>query len=316
MDKLERVRKALAGEEVDYVPSGFWFHFPEKQSFGDEAVKAHLDLYEETDLDMLKIMNEYRYRPGFKIEKAADWRRLKPQRIKDSHFQGYVDVVKKIADRLKGEVPLIATIHGVFASAFHCCMRPDETLDDDNLLMKHLKEDPESVLIGFSAIAETLAALSQACLDAGIDGFYYATLGGEDYRFTEEEFLRFIKPYDLQVLDKISKESEFLLLHICSDKLRLPLYADYPCNAANWAIHNCSYSLEDGRRIFKRTILGGLDDRSGVMVDGPEEKIAQAVKELIGGFGKKGFMLGCDCTLPTDIQKGHIRAAIKAAKEC
>ncbi len=316
MDKKDRLYRALAGEEVDYVPSGFWFHFPEEQYYGDEAVKAHLDFYANADLDILKIMNEYQYRPGFEIKTPSDWRRLKPQKIKDSYFQGYIDVIKKIADTLKGEVPLLATIHGVFASAFHCCMRPGETLAGKNLLMDHIKEEPEFVLSGFSAIADTLAELSLACIDAGVDGIYYATLGGEDYRFSEKEFLRYIKPFDIQALHPVQNVCDLLILHICSEKLRLPVYADYPDNAINWAVHESRYSLEDGKRIFNRTILGGLDDRSGVMVEGPEREIMHEVTKIVNEFGKRGFILGCDCTLPTNIPISHIRAAIEAARAC
>ncbi len=316
MDKRERFNRALAGQEVDYVPSGFWYHFPEAQFYGSEAVEAHLDFYKKTDVGILKVMNEHMYRSGLKISTPSDWRRIKALRIKGSYFQGQLDIIKKVAGSLAGEVPILATIHGVFASAFHGSRSPGETIAGSNIVMSHLREDPGSVLSGFAAIADTLTELSLACIQAGADGIYYAALGGEDYRFSEQEFLEYVKPFDLQVLAPVQKECDALVLHICKDKLRLPVYADYPANAVNWAVHDCTYSLEDGRRLFNRTILGGLDDRSGVMVEGPEREITRAVEKLVGEFGKTGFVLGCDCTLPTDIPIGHIRAAIAAARVC
>lgn len=314
MDKKERIYKALAGQEVDYVPSGYWFHFPEEQSYGDEAVKAHLDFYKNTDVDLLKVMNEHLYRSEIDITSPSDWRRLKPLRAKHSFFREYLDIIRKIADHLSGEVPLLATIHGVFASTFHCCKLPGETIGGNNLLMSHLQEDPESVLFGFSVIADTLAEFSLACIDAGADGIYYAALGGEEHRFSDQEFLEYIKPFDVQVLNSIQKKCNLLILHICKDMVRLPAYSAYPGNAVNWAVHDGDYSLEDGQKIFNRAILGGLDDRSGIMIEGTEEDIRREVETIIGQFGKKGLILGCDCTLPTEIPIRKIRAAVEAAR--
>ena len=45
MNKVERVRAALAGAEVDRVPASFWYHFPRPQAQGTASVKAHLDYY-------------------------------------------------------------------------------------------------------------------------------------------------------------------------------------------------------------------------------------------------------------------------------
>jgi uroporphyrinogen decarboxylase len=70
-------------------------------------------------------------------------------------------------------------------------------------------------------------------------------------------------------------------------------------------------SVTEGRELFQRTIVGGMDDR-GVVVDGPPQAIEEAVQEVIADFGTKGFMLGADCTFPTDINIRHIRTAVEA----
>ncbi|MCP4400950.1 MAG: hypothetical protein GY801_27085 [bacterium] len=50
------------------------------------------------------------------------------------------------------------------------------------------------------------------------------------------------------------------------------------------------------------------------MVDGTKEAIQDEVKNIISRFGKKNFILGADCTLPTDIPIENIRAAVEAAR--
>ena len=106
------------------------------------------------------------------------------------------------------------------------------------------------------------------------------------------------------------------MLHMCKDHLDLTRYADYPCDAVNWGIYSDNISLEEGRKLFAgKTILGGLDDRDGVLVHGTKEQIERRVAELMDEMKGYPFILGADCTLPTDIPYDNIRAAIEATRK-
>ena len=59
MNKVERVRAAIAGEKVDRVPASFWFHFTPDKHHGKASVQAHMDFYRESNVDFLKVMNEH-----------------------------------------------------------------------------------------------------------------------------------------------------------------------------------------------------------------------------------------------------------------
>ena len=316
MNKKERVRAAISGQDVDYVPAGFWFHFPEDQFFGDEAVKAHLNFYQHTDVDILKIMNENLYELDIKVEKASDWLKVKPMSLKSPFYQNELDIVKKILDQIGDDVYTLITVHGVYASAFHTFKHiPDRDFARNNMVETHIMENPKAVLQGLQTIAESLTAFAEECRRIGIDGIYYAALGGERYRsFAGELFEQVIKPNDLAVLNALKKGKGEVFVHICKDQVDFDPYADYPGDVFNWATHDNAFSLEQGRTLFKKAILGGLDDRSGVIVDGTKEEIQETVKNIIREFGKKEFLLGADCTLPTEIPIEHICAAIEAAR--
>ena len=315
MTKKERVRAAISGNDVDYIPSGFWFHFPEEQFFGKEAVKAHLDFYRKTDVDILKIMNEKFYELDTKIEKASDWRKIRPMSIQSSFYQDELDIIKYVLDQIGDHVYTLITVHGVYATAFHSFKHPDEWFAGNNMVETHIMEDPEAVAQGLTTIAESLTEFSRECLSLGIDGIYYAALGGERYRsFSGKLFEQVIKPNDLLILNALQQEKGEVFVHICKDQLNFEPYADYPGDVFNWAIHDNALSLEEGREFFNTTMLGGLDDRSGVLVDGPKEAIQAEVKSIINRFGTKGLILGADCTLPTDISIENICAAIEAAR--
>jgi uroporphyrinogen decarboxylase len=302
MNKVERVRAALAGAEVDRVPASFWFHFPRDKARGEASVKAHLDYYRASGIDFLKIMNEHPYQANINLKTPADWRQVRPAPLSSSFYQGQLDEIKRIVDALQGECLTVTTIFGPFSSGNHAA---------NNLVTEHLKTDPAPVSQGLAAIAESLAEFAVACVEAGASGIYYSAQGGEADRFTEEAFLRYIKPHDLTVLNAVKDDGEFHLLHICKDHIRLPLYADYPGHAVNWAATKNNLNLKEGQALFKRPVVGGMGDR-GIIVDGSPEAIQGAVQKVIADFGARGLIVGADCTLPTDIAVDNIRLAVEA----
>ncbi len=314
MTEKERVIAAINGQPVDHTPSGFWLHFPESCFFGDAAVQAHLDFFEKTGTDIQKIMNENLVPCDIPIKKAADWKNLKSFSRKSPFIVNQVEIIQRILDKTGGEGLTLATIHGIVASAWHARGGSAGYETGSGLLAAHLREDPQAVSYGWQVISDGLAILTEACLEAGADGIYYAALGGEECLFTDEEFQTYIKPHDLKIL-QAAKASSCNLLHICKDRLKLDRYRDYPCAAVNWGVYEQNLSLLEGAKLFDdRAILGGLDDRSGVLVDGSEEQIREAVHQLLREMEGRRFILGADCTLPTEIDYGRIRTAVEAAK--
>lgn len=314
MNKMRRFSAALAGETVDYVPSGFWLHFDEDRWFGKAAVDAHVDFHARTDVDILKIMNEYRYRMPSPVDRLDDWSRWTPLGVRDGYYQGQLDLIDAVANRLSGEVPLLATIHGVYICAFHGSRRPECTFDDPHLLTEHLKCAPEAVASALDAVADTLIDLSLASIEAGANGIYYSSIGGEKSRFDADTFETYVKPFEMRVLDELAKRGVPVVLHICKPDTRLTSYADYPAAAVNWAVNESDHSLVAGRELFGKTVLGGLDDRSGVLVEGTEADIERTITDLVATTGKQSFILGADCTLPTDISYQRIRTAVDAIR--
>ncbi len=213
-----------------------------------------------------------------------------------------LDEVKAIVDEVGGACLTVCTVFGPFGEGNHAT---------GGLVTEHYREDPASVAQGLAAIADSLAEFSLALLEAGTDGIYFSAQGGERERFTEEEFLAHIKPCDLTVLQAIDQQAEFNLLHICKDNIRLDHYLDYPAAAVNWAAAKNNWSMQEGLAKFGRPVVGGLHDR-GLIVDGSHEAIETAVHEVLSQVGTRSFMVGADCTLPTDNDRSNIHAAVHA----
>jgi uroporphyrinogen decarboxylase len=302
MNKIERVRAALAGDEVDRVPAGFWFHFPEEQKHGAASVKAHSNYYRASGVDFLKVMNEHPYQTSVTLNTPSDWRYLRPAPLSVPFFQQQLDELKRIIDAMQGEALVITTVFGPYSEGNQL---------SGGKLTEHMNADPASVSQGLSMIAESLAAFASACIDAGAAGIFYSAQGGETDRFSEEVFTQYLKPHDLKVLRALQGRGEFNLLHICGDHIRLSAFADYPSQAVNWAATKNNLNLKQGYSLFKRTVVGGMGDR-GIIVDGTCEQIQHAVHEVVSDFGTRSFILGADCTVPTNIDLAHIRAAVEA----
>ena len=305
MNKIERMHTMLRGERPDRVPAGFWFHFPESAVAGTAMAQAHIDYYRAADPDLLKVMNDNGYEAvGVDVVRSpADWRKLEPAPLSSAPYQAQLAGLRELVDVLGGEVLMATTIFNPYATGNKI---------SDNKVTEHLKEAPEAVSAGLGAIAESLAAFSAACIDAGAAGIYFSAQGGDASRFTAEEHLRYIKPHDVTVLEAATAAGATCnILHICGRGIRLQHYVDYPGHTVNWAPQNDNLSLTAGRDLFRRPIIGGIDER-GPIVDGPRAAIAAEVHGALATMGSAGFMVGAGCTLPNDVDVEHLAWAREA----
>ncbi len=317
MTKKEQVLAVFRGERPETMPCGFWLHFPAGYEYGKAATDIHLKFFKESGTSLCKIMNENTVPRQTQINCAADLDKMEPIAHDDPIVLREVELVRDICSQMKGEAVMLITIHGIIASAFHALVGVEKNFEENReILVKYFRENPEGMKHVFGILADYLEYLSVECLKAGCDGIYYAALGGEDFLFTDEEFAAYIKPYELQILNAV-KDAKFNVLHLCKDHLNLNRYKDYDVPVYNWGVYSDNPSLVEGRKIFgeDKIYLGGLDDRDGVLVDGTDEEITAAVHEIMDTFGWKNWILGADCTLPTDVDLHRIHVAVKAASE-
>jgi uroporphyrinogen decarboxylase len=157
------------------------------------------------------------------------------------------------------------------------------------------------------------------CIDAGIDGFYHSTQGGESNRFEGSSiFDECIKPYDLYLMEAIDHSCEFNILHICDyegEYSNLTPFLDYPGHVVNASLKLGEQYISPKiiSEMFGRPSMGGLD-RHGIIITGSEKEIQTEVKRICKNSPNK-FILGADCTLPSNINWQNIRTAIHTAHQ-
>lgn len=316
MNKRERVIAAIKGEKVDRVPASFSLHFSEDERFGQRGVDAHVKFFKETDTDIIKVMNDNLVPGIYDIQKADDWNQLKNLSVKDNFFVRQIDLVKRTLDKAEDNVFSVGTLHGSVASVLHGIEDKYGYHKGREIITAHMRENSKALYDAFVHITDIMSELAQKYIELGLDGVYYAALGETQY-FTEEEHEKYIEPFDKKILKAIKEKNGYSILHICKDNVDLNRYKSYEnlIDILNWGVYEGGVSLEEGRRIFSNTtIMGGLENRSGVLVDGSFEEIQEKVKTIIESFGEEGFILGADCTLPSDIPYERIRQVVDAIR--
>ncbi len=270
--------------------------------------QAHIDFYRLTNPDFLKVMNDNPY-PLVGIDRVhtpGDWRKLHPAPLSAQPYREYLDGLKEILDTLGGEVPVIVTVFNPFATANdNHTGRLDYSDTDFTFITEHLHQDSRSTAQGFAIIAESLAAFSQACIEAGAAGIFFSANGGERKRFIPEQFADWIEPSDKMVMQAATRAGGYCnVLHICGAGQRLESYIDYPAQAVNWAMQLDNLSLQEGKQLFTQAILGGIDQR-GVIITGPRQAIEAEVHSVLAEMGSEHFLLGPGCAVVGPVPAEH-----------
>lgn len=312
MNKRERIFNLLEGKPIDRTPTGFWLHFPENMHHGDAAIRAHMDFVHETDADILKVMNENLLWDGeSKILSTADIGKFRSFGRKDKQFIDQMDIIKRIADQAQGEYPILATIHGLIASVFHATGFAGNYVGMGYGLSIFCREKPELMKGVFDRFTDTLMELVDCSLEAGADGIFYAALGGESKWFFHDEYMEHVSGFEQKLYAHIKEKTPFNVLHICKSDVDFSRYTVLDPAVVNWSIYHNNVSLTQGAQLFPESIiLGGFQDRSGVLVDGTREEIKAHTHKILKEMEGKRFIVGSDCTLPTEISTDRIRCVV------
>lgn len=316
MTKHERIFNLLEGKAIDRAPVGFWLHFPDTMHHGEAAIQAHMNFMDQTDTDILKIMNENILYDGESvIATEDDIYKFRGFSRKDKIFQDQMEIIKRITDYSGGRYPIVATIHGLLVSVFHETGFAGQFTTKGGNLAQFCRSRPREMKSVFEMIAQTLMEFSDCSLEAGAEGIFYAALGGERHFFQGDEFEEFVAPFEQKIYAHIKKTTKLDMLHICKSNIDFSRYVDLHPSIVNWGVYGNQFSLPDGAKLFQDSIiLGGFPDRHGVLVDGTQEQIVYHTREVLEEMKEHRLIVGADCTLPTEISHERIRWVVNAVE--
>ena len=301
MNKIERVRAALAGRPVDRAPFTVWYHFGNQHAPAERTAQVHLEFFDHYDLDLLKLMNDYDYPmpPGMEVlASAADLGKLEPFDPAQTPFGTQLRTVELVARALRDRALFVDTVFNAWNTLKRNLVR--------EAMPALMAEQPKALETALAVVNDNLIRYAQASLARGAAGIFFSVPAtGES--LTLPQYERFMRPFDLAFLKAIEGRGECHVLHAHGERLYFDRLVDYPVHALSWADLNGGPSIAEARRRTRFTLMSGLDhvrfaESSARLVRG------QVARALDAG-GATGFILAPGCSLPTYAYPPLIRAA-------
>ena len=310
MNKIERVSRALKGDEVDRPPFSFWYHFGLQHMPGRKHAEAEVDFYRAYDLDFLKVMSDYPYPlpEGLEaVETEQDWRKIEPIDPGNECWREQLSALSMINDEIGKEAMFIETIFSTWTTARRLARSGTVTAGRERY--------PETLLAAMDAISTSLASYARQALNQGSAGIFLSLGAATDDIMTAKEYETWGRPFDLKILEAV-REAPFNVLHVHGKRIHFDSLLDYPVSALNWSHFATSPSLGEGKVRSGKTVLGGIDEADASHVSAPE--IGEQVDDAIREVGTRGLIVTPGCSIPTDTREQslrEIRSAVERARK-
>ena len=170
---------------------------------------------------------------------------------------------------------------------------------------------PEALEAALHVVNDNLIRYALASLERGAAGIFLSVPASAE-SVTPEQYARFMRPFDLKLLNAIRGKGECHILHAHGENLYLDQLLDYPVHALSWADLNGGPPIAEVRRRTTLTLLAGLDHIK--FPDVSAHAIRDQVKAARAQAGNTKFILAPGCSVPTYSFPPLIRAARDAAR--
>jgi len=306
MTKIERVRAALAGKPVDRPPFSIWYHFGNQHASPERTAQVHLEFFEAYDLDLLKVMNDYDYPmpEGMEVMTTPDdLKRLAPLDVTRTPLGRQLKAIELISKSLKGRALFVDTVFNAWNTVRRNLVK--------EAMAPLMAEHPEALEAALQIVNDNLIKYALASLERGAAGIFLSVPASAE-SVTPEQYARFMRPFDLELLNAVRGNGECHILHAHGEKLYLDQILDYPVHVLSWADLNGGPSIAEVRRRTTLTLMAGLDHIKFPYVSA--RAIREQVKAARAQAGNTKFILAPGCSVPTYSFPPLIKAARDAAR--
>jgi uroporphyrinogen decarboxylase len=314
----ERMQACLRGEVIDRPPVALWRHFPVDDQAPDTLAAAHLTFQTTYDFDLVKVTpassfsvkdwgvedvwegdteGTRRY-SKYVIEKPEDWERLSVLDATSPHLAAQIACLKQIRQVLGPETPVLQTAFNALAQAKH--------LAGEKVLLAHLRRFPEAVEHGLRTITESTKRFIRLAAEVGADGIFYAVQHAQAGLLARDEFERFSRPSDLELLDSAG-DLWCNMLHVHGADIYFDAVADYPAHIINWHDRESGPTLSQARKTWDGVVCGGLSRTT--LVFGTGSLVREEALEAFAQTGGRRLLLSTGCVAPIITPHGNLQAA-------
>ncbi len=234
LTKIERVRRALEGKDVDRPPYTYWYHFLDDKQPGERHAAATLEYARKFSTDLVKVMSDYPF--------GEDPRNPFPQQIR---------ALEIIGRELKGKALFVETIFQPFNQA--------EKTSSPEKVKALLHDNPQALLDRLEKIARAQASHARLALKTGASGIFLAISNANDGYLTRDEYKKFSEPFDRMVLDA-AQGAELNTLHLHGPSVYLDLFYNWPAHAIQYSVAATSVPIRAVRRSYRGVLMAGIDE--------------------------------------------------------
>jgi len=328
----ERLQACITGDPaLDLTPVAFWRHFPVDDQSPEALVAATLHFQRTFDFDLVKVTPASSYclrdwgavdawegdgegtRRYTKrvIQLPQDWGQLKPLTPSAPHLAAQLVALRLLRRELGDQTPLLQTIFSPLAQA--------KNLAGESRLLAHLRQFPDAVMRGLETITETTRRFISACMEAEVDGIFYAVQHAQAHLLSIDEFSRFGGAHDLLLL-RHAVDFPFNMVHLHGENIHFGSVSRYPAEFLNWHDRETGWQLSRARAYFKelgtgalrQAFCGGVSQKT--LAFGTPEQVRAEALDAIRQTDNRRFLLGTGCVTPIITPYGNIVAARDARK--
>ena len=324
----ERLQACLKDDPaLDRPLAALWRHFPVDDQSPAMLAAAALDFQRRYDFDLVKVtpassfcLKDWGVDDAWEghtegtrryvrqvVEKPQDWERLRVLNpLKAPHLAGQLACLRSIRSGLGPDVPMLQTIFSPLAQA--------KNLASGETLLVHLRLYPEAVMKGLQTIAETTRRFIEACLDAGIDGVFYAIQHAQAGLLTLDEYKTFGLANDLLALQPAGG-LWCNLLHLHGVNIYFELLSHFSplFHIVNWHDRETFPSLAEAQKRFEGVVCGGVSQHT--IVFGDSAQVRKEAEDALRQTRGRRFILGTGCVVPVIAPHGNILAARQIVEE-
>ena len=301
MTKIERVRAALSGAEVDRPPFTVWYHFGLQHAPAERTAQVHVEFFEAYNLDWLKVMNDYSYPMPRGIETlsvARDLKRIIAFDVRQGSLGDQLETIRLIGQSLRGKALVVDTVFNAWNTLKRNVLK--------EAMGPLMEEHPAELEAALAVVNDNLIRYAIASLHGGASGIFFSVPATPE-SLTGEQYERFMRPFDLAFLETIRPFGEFHVLHAHGKELYLDRLQEYPVHAISWADREAGPPLGLMRRITPRALMGGIDHGSFPYTSAA--KIREQIRTAIAEAGPRKLFIAPGCAIPSYSFPELIRAA-------
>ena len=245
----------------------------------------------------------------FAVNDIGDWTKISLLRPDTGALGRELKCLRAIRAARKDNAPILQTLF--------CPLTIADKLSGTDLLLKTLRSEPETLMKALEVITITMIDYAAACLEAGAEGFFFATRMSTLEMLSREEHQRFAEPYDIRLIKSTSGKTFFSLFHIHGEEGENIFFreiAPYPVQVINWHDRQNWPALAEGKEIFPGAVMGGVDE-CGALRQGPPSLICEHVRDAISQTQGRRLMIGAGCGLILDTPEKNLQAFRDAVEE-